>query len=385
MNDKRQITILHLCEHFGGRDASLHGVAKAFQQWLPRFNKERYRVLLCSRKGPDKAAAEMVRSGINPLYLGYGKLDPRNLWKLIQLVRQEKIDIIHAHGYGACLWGRLAGHLLDIPVIVHEHCNYGKVPLFQRPVEFMLGPFTKHTFAVSGSTKDFCVKKRYLPAAAVDVLYIGIPLENIPPVTSEWIAQFRQKNGVGPKDIVLGVVGRLESHKGHRDAFLALQEVIKLKPNIKLWVLGDGSYAEHLRSWVSEHQLQEYVKFLGFRPDVLQVIRCFDLQLFPSHQEGTPITLFEAMAVGNAIVASTVDGQGEILEHEKTALLFAPGDHATMAKHIMRLLEDPTLAETLRSNARDRANVFDSQRCIDTLEQTYEEIFLSRHEKSTSK
>ena len=96
--NRRPITVLHLCEHFGGKESSLHGVARAFQWWLPRFDPSRFKIVLCSRKGYDKAAAEMIKKGIHPLYLGYNKLDPRNLLRLIQIVRKEKIDIIRHVG-----------------------------------------------------------------------------------------------------------------------------------------------------------------------------------------------------------------------------------------------------------------------------------------------
>ncbi|MEI8351718.1 MAG: glycosyltransferase, partial [bacterium] len=138
-------TILHLCEHFGDKQVSFHGVSRLFELWIPAFDKARFRVLLCSRKGPGELADQRLKAaGINPLYLGYGRMDPRNLFKLMALVRREKVDLIHAHGYGACTWGRIAGLLLRKPVIVHEHCNYGTVPAFQRPVEWALARLTAH-------------------------------------------------------------------------------------------------------------------------------------------------------------------------------------------------------------------------------------------------
>ena len=109
----RQITVLHLCEHFGSRQASFHGVSRSFELWVPAYDKNRFRVLLCSREGRAETSDTRLRAaGIEPLYLGYGKLDPRNLFRLIDLLRREHVDIIHAHGYGACTWGRIAGVLM---------------------------------------------------------------------------------------------------------------------------------------------------------------------------------------------------------------------------------------------------------------------------------
>jgi len=371
----RPISVLHLCEHFGNEQVSFHGVARLFELWIPAFDKTRFKVLLCSRRGPVKSAEERFKaSGFQPLYLGYGKTDPRNLFKLIKIMRSEKVDIIHAHGYGACLWGRLAGLILGKVVIVHEHCNYHTVPLIQRPIEWMLGPVTQHSFAVSESTRQFTVEKRYIPESVVKVLYSGIPLDSIKKTHSEWIISFRREQGVKPGDMVLGVVGRLESHKGHIDAFKALQIILREMPDVYLWVVGDGRYEDVLRLWVAENKMENNIRFLGYRADVLSVINSFDVQLFPSHQEGTPSTLFEAMAMGIPAVASTADGQGEILEDGKTALLFVPGDFAKMAELTIRVLRDEKLKDSLGRNALTRIKDFDMRHTMKVMEETYEGI-----------
>ncbi|MEI6564707.1 MAG: glycosyltransferase family 4 protein [bacterium] len=371
----KRITVLHLCEHFGDRQVAFHGVSRLFELWIPAFDTHRFRVLLCSRKGSSDVADRRLRAaGIEPLYLGYGKMDPRNLFKLIGLMRRADVDILHVHGYGASTWGRIAGLLLGKPVIVHEHCNYGTVPAFQRPVEWFLGHFTRYAYAVSESTRTFTVKKRHIPAAIVETLYSGIPLEQIHKVTPEWIRTFRSEQGRKPDDKILGVVGRLESHKGHMDAFKALRLMLARRPDVYLWIIGNGRYEEVLRQWVNENNLADRIAFLGYRDDVVKVIQCLDIQLFPSHQEGTPSTLFEGMAVGNACVASTADGQGEILTHEKDALLFAPGDIEAMARHTLRLLDDPGLLKRLRQNALTRIQDFDMKRCLEKMERKYEEV-----------
>jgi len=225
----RPITVLQLCEHFGNNLSSFHGVARSFELWIPAFDRKRFRVLLCSRHGAIQSAEARFRAvGIQPLYLGYGKFDPRNLFKLMKIVSMEQVDIIHAHGYGACLWGRLAGMLMGRPVIVHERCNYRTVPFFMRPVEWLLGPSTRYAFAVSESTRQFTIEKRYIPASVVKVLYSGVPLDGIPKADPEWIATCRHEQNQKAGDKILGIVGRIESHKGHIDACKALQLVLKI-------------------------------------------------------------------------------------------------------------------------------------------------------------
>ena len=369
----KPIVILHLCEHFGNDQVSFHGVSRSFELWIPAYDTTRFRVLLCSRQGPSGPAEERLKaSGIPPLHLGYGKLDPRNLLALIRLVRREHVDLIHAHGYGACTWGRLAGLLLRSPVIFHERSTTGTVPLTQRPVEWVLGRLTRCAFAVSESTRRFTIEKRHIPADRVKTLYSGIPLETIHRVSPEWIESFRREQGRGPGDKVLGVVGRLESHKGHIDTFEALQLMLKERQDVYLWVIGNGRFEEELHGWVRENGLDDHVQFLGYRTDVVSVIQCLDVQIFPSHQEGTPNTLYESMAVGNAAVASTADGQGEILEDGKTALLFTPGDHEALARLTLRVLADAALRERLQRAALERIEDFDMKRTIETMQTTYE-------------
>jgi glycosyltransferase involved in cell wall biosynthesis len=368
------ITVLHLCEHFGGVDASLHGVARAFQWQLPLFDRSRFRVLLCSRKGHDKAAAQMVASGLSPLYLGYGKTDPRNLAKLVGIVRQERVDIIHAHGFGSCMWARLAGRGLHVPVIVHGRANYKTVPFIMRPVERVLGPGTKHALAVSESTRRYMIHKRHIPERAVRVLYNGILLERVPRLDQQRVTELRAANGATPQHRVLGVVGRIVGHKGHLDLFEAVRIAAKQFDHLRLWVIGDGDFMPALEDWIKKNRFQEKIRLLGFRSDVMDLIQCLDVQIFPSHLEGTPNTLFEALAVGNCIVANPVDGQGEILEDGVTALLYQIGDSRGMARSITRVLEDDALAEKLRKNALARSRDFDGHKCVAEMQRIYEEI-----------
>jgi len=366
------IRILHLCEHFGNRSASFHGVARSFELWLPHLDRPPFRVLLCSRSKPGASALERFRKiGVEPLWLGYGRLDPRNLCKLISLIRREHIDILHLHGYGACTWGRIAGHLLGIPAIVHERCNYRSVPWFQRPVEWVLGPCTRYAYAVSESTRQFTVRKRHIPDARVKLLYSGIPLDAVPRLGADQRLEIRRARGIGDDDFLLGVVSRLEPHKGHADLLQAFAKLRPELPGARAWIIGDGYHQAALAQLSEALGLADVVDFLGYQADVWPLIQALDLQVFPSHQEGTPNTLYEALAVGNAILASTADGQGEILTHEKDALLFAPGDSAALAQGLRRLYKEPELRAQLRRSALRRVSDFDMQKTIATLKSAY--------------
>lgn len=377
---RQPIRVLHLCEHFGNRTASFHGVARSFELWLPALNASgEFQVLLCSRAMPNPAALERFgRAGILPLHLGYGRLDPRNLFRLMSILRRKKIDILHLHGYGACTWGRIAGLLMGIPFIVHERCNYRTVPWFQRPVEWALGPFTRYAFAVSESTRQFTVRKRHIPDRVVRLLYSGIPLDRIPPADPEARRQVRHQYGLADSAFLVGVVSRIEPHKGHTDLLRALAILREGGLGIQAWIIGDGYYRPELERRAKDLGVSDRVRFLGYQADIWPLIRALDVQVFPSHQEGTPNALYEALAAGSAIVASTADGQGEILSDGREALTFSPGDADALAKALRRVASDSALRERLRSAALARARDFDMRKTIETLQQTYRRIMEER-------
>lgn len=376
MTAPAEIRVLHLCEHFGNHEASFHGVARSFELWLPELDRPPFRVWLCSRAKPSAAALERYRrAGIEPLSLGYGKLDPRNLKKLLRICRGLRIGILHLHGYGSCTWGRIAARILGIPAIVHERCNYGTVPWFQRPVERLLAPWTDLAFAVSESTRRFTIDKRYLPADKVKLLYSGIPLDRIPPPDPDASARLRAEHGADNNTFLMGIAGRLEPHKGHADVFEALAAIVSADPSAlgdwRLWVVGDGYHQAALADRARVLGLADRIEFAGYQSDIWPWIRALDLQIFPSHREGTPNTLYEAMAAGNAILASTADGQGEILTDGLDALLYAPGDTAALRDRLLRLRADPALRAALAAGASGRIRDFDMARTMDTLRQTY--------------
>ncbi len=374
MNVDNRITILHLCEHFGGKSASLHGVARTFQWWLPLFDASEFRIVLCSRKGHDKAAEQMEAQGSRPLYLAHGKFDPRNLSSLLAIVKRENVRIIHAHGFGASMWARVAGHIKNIPVIVHGRANYRKTPLPMRPVEYILGPRTRYALAVSKSTADFMIKQRHIPEETVKVVYNGLPLEKISIISTGKRREIREKHGITDSQTVIGIVGRIVSHKGHIDLFTAVKNILDKQPSLQIWVAGDGDYLPRLKQWLSTNEMSEKVTFLGFVNNAIEIIQCFDIQVFPSHMEGTPNTLFEALAVGNRIVASDTDGQAEVLENGRDALVYKAGDTKALADCLRKVINNRQLGEKLSHYAEIRSRSFDGKKTVKEMETLYRRI-----------
>ena len=119
--------------------------------------------------------------------------------------------------------------------------------------------------------------------------------------------------------------------------------------------------------------------FTGFREDVHAILSTFDVMVIPSLYEGTPLTVFEAMALCKPIVATPVDGLGEVLVDRRTALLIPPRDAAAIADAVNRLLAEPGLRRDLSDNCRVERHRFDISGTVHQLEDLYDPILDRDH------
>ena len=152
---------------------------------------------------------------------------------------------------------------------------------------------------------------------------------------------------------VVLAIGRLSPEKGHRDLIEAARIVRERNPALFLHVVlvGDGPERVHLTRQIQAAGLEERVLLAGQQRNPLPYYGAADLFVLPSHSEGSPNVLLEAMAAGVPIVACQVGGVPESVAHEESALLVKPGDPTALALAIVRLLENPVFARTLAENA----------------------------------
>jgi len=153
-----KIKVLHICDKFGVKGSSIHGVSRLFEWWFPRFNRERFDVRLVGLRPADHACENLQRLGINVISLNKGKFDFSTLPTLVRLIKEEKADIIHLHGYGASNFGLMAAKMTGVKSVVHEHFVDTHMPFYQIPFDFILARLCDAGIAVSHSTKEFMVK-----------------------------------------------------------------------------------------------------------------------------------------------------------------------------------------------------------------------------------
>jgi len=191
----------------------------------------------------------------------------------------------------------------------------------------------------------------------------GIALENIsvqhnairpsePPSAAE-IESLRQRHGLVEKDRIILSIGRLSKEKAHIDLIAAFNRLCDTNPETKacLMIVGDGPERERLLAAAKESSFSARIVFAGQVSDVRPYYAIAHLFVLPSHSEGSPNVLLEAMAANVPLVAASVGGVPEIVENEASALLVPPNDHATMAAAMNRVLSDRELRVALTENA----------------------------------
>jgi glycosyltransferase involved in cell wall biosynthesis len=378
----RKLNVLQVCDHLGWEGSRMHGVKRLFSWMIPRFDPQRFNVSLVSLRKKDLSEETLESFGIDITYLHKSKFDPATLTALLKVIDRKQIDILHLHGYGATTFGRLAGAMRRLPTILHEHANLTDTPWFQKLADVLLEPSTDIAIAVSRSTAEFVIKARQLPPDKVKVVYLGVPLEEFSRArTAAEIAAARSELGLRPEDFVAGSVTRLHESKGNIYLVEAAKSVIERRPGARFLVIGEGPLLPELQARAQALGLGDRFVFSGFARDVARVVSAFDVSVFPSLWEGTPLTVFEALAMGKPIVATDADGLIDVLTPDGDALVVPRRDSAALADAIVRMNDEPHTRARLGANARETGRQYDIGAFVSKMEQLY--VLLHRVSRAT--
>jgi glycosyltransferase involved in cell wall biosynthesis len=375
----RRLNVVHICDHLGWEGSRMHGVKRLFAWMIPRFDATRFNVSLISLRKKDLSADTLEEFGIDVTYLARHKFDPATFTALLKVLRDKQADLVHLHGYGATTFGRLCAWRLGIPAILHEHANHTDTPWFQKIADRMLAPHTDLAIAVSESTGEFTTRARLIPAERTKVVYLGAPLDEFARDRSAAeIAAARQAMGIEPGTVALGTITRLMPSKGNQYLIEAAPRVLATHPTVRFFIVGEGELQPALEAQARALGLGDRLVFAGFTRDVGAALSALDLVVFPSLWEGTPLTVFEALAMGKPIVATDADGLLDVLSDRKDALIVPKANAALLADAICSLLEQPQVVAGLAAEARKTGARYD----IAAFVRKMERLYLMLHETS---
>jgi glycosyltransferase involved in cell wall biosynthesis len=375
----RKLNIVHICDHLGWTGSRMHGVKRLFAWMIPRFDRARFDVSLISLRKRDLSNDTLEDLGIDVTYLHRSKFDPATLPALLKELDRRRADVVHLHGYGASTFGRIAAAWRRLPVVVHEHANLTDTPWFQKIFDRALAPYTDIALAVSASTAEFVTRARLVPPARTRVVYLGVPLDEFSkPRTDADVAEARRALGVPPGAFAIGTVTRLMPSKGNQYLVEATRRVIDSLPDARVYIVGEGELQPALESQAAQLQLGDRLVFCGFRRDVAEALSAFDMVVFPSLWEGTPLTVLEALAMGKPIVSTDADGLQDVLTNGQDAVMVPRRDAAALAEAIVAMARDPSGRARLGENARRTGAKYD----IDLFVRKMERLYVLLHETS---
>jgi len=300
-----------------------------------------------STQNPHIEVAEEARnSGIDTvIFQSGGKFDLKTISSIRRLIKRDRIDLIHCHGYKSNLYGLLASSC-KIPTVATNH-NW-LTPYMRLKIYCFLDSLWIRYFdrivAVSEEIKEVMLKKRILQDK-IRVIENGIDLCRFNnEISTENIKRELSLNG---NIKVIGTIGYLRHEKGLDYLLKAAKGIIKINESVKFLIVGDGPLRKYLENETINLGIQNSVIFTGYRKDIPEVLSVMDVFVLPSIQEGLPMVLLEAMAVKKPVVASKVGDVPKVIQDNKNGILVEPRNVLELEYAITDLINDQLKARNL--------------------------------------
>ncbi|WP_428377147.1 glycosyltransferase family 4 protein [Lichenicoccus sp.] len=286
----------------------------------------------------------------------------RALLALVRLIRLERPDLVHAHMPISGLLARLAARLCGVPVIAYTCHGF----LFNQPgprlrrgvalgLEWLAGRVTHRYFTVS-EEEARAARRLHIHRHPVAVGNGRDPAIFRPDAVAR--AAIRQGLGVPDDRVVVIAVSRMVRHKGYPELLAAMRAV----PDAELWVVGERLASDHGESLepafadaARPEALGARLRRLGYRTDIAALLASADIFVLPSHFEGLPMSVIEAMLTALPVVATDISGPREQVVAGETGLLVPAARVPPLAAALGRLANDRTLRRQLGEAGRTRA------------------------------
>lgn len=331
-------------------------------------------VCCLDRLGP--LGEDLINKGHKVYHVKRGKgVDLGLIVKIRKILINEKINVIHAHQYTPYFYGVFATLFLkEVRVIMTEH---GRLyPEKFRLKRYIINPFlakiSDRFVAVSASTKRSMIKYDNFPAYKIEVIFNGVRFSNI--VANMNLAEKRRVLNIEDGYQVIGTAARLEEVKNLPMLLRMFKLVLEDMPDTYLLIAGKGTKEKELKELALQLGISEKVLFLGFRSDLSEIYRLYDIFVLTSHTEGISVTLLEAMNTGIPTVATAVGGNPEVVIDGVTGCLVPLDDDKTIAVKIVELLRSPEKREVMGKNGVERVrDIFSFDGMLARYQQLYRE------------
>ena len=339
------------------------GLENGLVNLINRLPDDRYTHAIVCLTDATAFRERIVRDDVQVFSMGKGPgNDPRLHLRVWRLLRRLRPDIVHVRNLPTLemlLPARLAGarnvvygeHGLDVRELDERARLYRRLRRWCHP---LIGRYV----AVSRDLGGWLRRQVGVPEDRLTVIYNGVDARRFQPRQEG--GPTRLPPGFAPAGaIIYGAVGRLESIKDQvtlARAFVALvQGAPDLRARARLVIVGDGSLRGQIEDILTDGGVRELAWLPGFRDDLPEFYRSFDVFVLPSRREGISNTALEAMASGLPVIATDVGGNPEVVADGATGSLVPPADPSALAQAMHAYAAQPSLAPTLGAAGRQRA------------------------------
>lgn len=363
-NSNRPLKILHVVYSFGigGSESVAREVALILQE---RGHKNM--VVALDHDGP--LSAEFRRHGIaiysvnkvNKTILGA-------MGEITDVCREFQPDVIHTHHMYTLFYTVFGAFRAGAPIVHTEHEFWSLDTLKGKLLMPFMGCFCGKITAVNDDTKQFMADVLRLQKRKLETVLNGIDLRRF----NGNSALSREDLGLKPEHKVAGIVARLEPVKNHAMLLRAWKRIAERLSEAMLLIVGEGSLEHELKAQVETLGIKGHVRFLGPRRDVHDLLPLMDVAVLTSINEGLPMFLLEAMAVGLPVAAAAVGGVPKLIRDGEHGRLVGNDDDAALAEAVVAMFANPDLLKEMgRTNMALVKGRYDLEASVDRYFEMY--------------
>lgn len=310
-------------------------------------------------------------------------LSTKSLKKIDEIVKNENINIIHAHGGVAGMYAGYYRRYINSKIktvhtihgihYIHSKSLFRKY--FSLMIERSIVNYYDSFICVSNNDYITAENLKLINSDKTSVIHNGIDLNRFSSVSKD--NGLRKEFRIAENDFVIGNISRFDEQKNQSLLVKIMPSLIERIPSVKLLLVGDGDLLVSAKSLAKKLNVIDKVIFAGARNDVDKFYPVFDVFAFPSLWEGLSLTLIESLASGCAVVSSDIPANRELISHNVNGLLFDLKDENSLVEYILSLFNDKSWRKRLSDKAVESSKMFDEKSMTQKIEFIYSKIFNS--------
>ena len=361
-------------------DLALGGAETQVVHLATRLKSRNWDVRVISLMPPRAYVVELQAAGVSVFSLDIKRKvpDPRPFLRLARLIRVWRPEIVHSHMVHANILARIVRPLVRVPVLVctaHTIDERGRKGS-GRLREFLYrltDPFCDLTTQVSQAGLERYIQVGAVPRHKIRYIPNGVDTERFKPNLED---RLKVRKELGVDGFAWLAVGRFDPPKDYPNMLQAFARVVRERSHTTLLIAGDGPLRKAMESMALDLGISGYVRFLGIRRDVSQLMNAADAYVMSSSWEGMPMVLLEASATGLPIVATDVGGNREVVLDGITGFLVPARNPEALAEAMLRMMDLPEEKRREMGKAAHKhiEENFSLDRVVDMWEALYKEL-----------